>query len=530
MIIDGRTLNLSFNPFGTKTAYLKRTGKEAATITKLINDNGKDIKIIHDYIPKSTSLNFDVFQNDLSAVNNLKSIMGNVPLMVLQMPFEQDYTANDALNNNWFASTQNKIFSINIDSGVKNNGATVKNEEVIGMDKEQFLSYIRENGLDKEINWGVVSLNFRGSSYSFESFSAYTDYTAALYASLENRIMNDFTGDEQAEQLETLNHIFENAINDMSKYYINQINTTFEAVGVNIDKNEIEQGIREVMTAKKDAYLNFVKSNTDYANLADSEDKWLERDIGFMANTLRNAFSPEVKTEGSFKENDIIAIGAIAGMFSGSGFESGMIYGLDFNDEESVGLAIAMNYLMLNATMDNFNVNDSIRELGTDIFNKYSQSVINGINKGLHVSRDGATKVGQKPEMFAPLKTDDIFAVVNTMIKTYEETKDVQKAIYETTSFAYTQFKGKEKTAENAVLWRYSAPSGRYMANGADFWDSLYDNGSGSSYMGKILEKWNTFAGAIEKNDYKNLSKWANINLFQNYRSWAVLDKSIAGG
>jgi len=38
------------------------------------------------------------------------------------------------------------------------------------------------------------------------------------------------------------------------------------------------------------------------------------------------------------------------------------------------------------------------------------------------------------------------------------------------------------------------------------FWNNFYDNESGESIMGDLLEKWNSFSSALNNGEYKNLN------------------------
>lgn len=529
MIIDGRTLNLNSNPFAPKAAFIARSAKEAEALKQLMTKSGRNDKILIDFEPLDATSNFDGFQTDFGTVNNPKAITGNIPMAKFYMSFELDYSAEDALRNNWAASTRNTrgtVFS---------GGETVKSEEVIGMNQEQFLSYVRENGLDKDINWNTVYTNMRGSS-SYEDFTEYTDYVASLYASLHERITNDFEGDEQVEQLNTLNQIFDDAINTTSKFYISEINETYKQFGIDVPEGELTQSIREVMTTKKDVYLDYIESNKDYANLVNSEDKWLERDVAYMANALRKTFKPEeVNTKSGFSENDIKAVGMIASMYSGSALDVKAGFGIntEYKDEESVGLALSMKYLTQATAIDTFVASDDVKNLASGLFDKYKKIVIESVNKTLSsqqknmpIDSDGKYTA----EMFPQLNKDDIYAVLNVMIKTYEETKDAEKSIYETTSFAYNQFKNNESKVENASVFRYSGDydttGKRYFVSSKNFWNDFYDNGKTSSYMGKLINKWNGYASALENNDLKALF----APDFNSYRSWTLFDTPLIGG
>jgi hypothetical protein len=129
------------------------------------------------------------------------------------------------------------------------------------------------------------------------------------------------------------------------------------------------------------------------------------------------------------------------------------------------------------------------------------------------------------PEMFTQLNTAHVHAVLDHMKYTYSETKDAVKALFETTSFAYNQFKTNQNLIENAEVFRYNGEydptEDRYFVSSKSFWGNFYDNGNGNdSYMGKLINKWNGFAFALENKDLRNLL--LNGVDFNSYKQWVL--------
>jgi hypothetical protein len=240
---------------------------------------------------------------------------------------------------------------------------------------------------------------------------------------------------------------------------------------------------------------------------------------------------PAVKTESGFTENDLIAVGMLASMYSGGALDLKAGFGIttQFLDEESVGLALSMKYLMQETFMNEFGAGDNVRKIADALFEKYTNIVIDSTNKTLaSQQRIMPNSPGRNftPEMFTQLNTAHVHAVLDHMKYTYSETKDAVKALFETTSFAYNQFKTNQELIENSEAWRYNGdydPTGtRYFISSKNFWNDFYDNGSGKdSYMGQLIGKWNGFATALENMDLKNLV----FSDFTNYKSWTLVNQ-----
>ena len=496
MVIDARTLSLHSGNTGFdagKAFLVARSPEQLKLLEEMQKEKPVERKydILIDYSNTPSIGNRGTFTNHAGM---------NFTEMKFFSPYELDYSFDEAIHSNWLKSSQ----------------------RLDGVSKEDYLSYVRENGLNKEIDWNTVYLQLQGGGDRYENFTAYTDYAAAVYASLENRIINDFQEDEQSEQLEMLNKIYENNIEDRIKYYLAGVNEKIgysDINGIEIPTDELSQGIRDVMTAKREAYSDFVKSNADYADFNDGQDKWLDRDIVYMSNVLRNSFSGETTIESTLGEKDIIAIGALAEFYSNNSV-------LQFNDEESLGLALAMNYLAATAIMDKFDSNETARSFGANLYENYSQRIMDYYDKAMQSQRDYIEKLKSsdgglydpkihKTEFYPALNRDDINAVVNAMVKVLEESQNATKAIHETTSVAFKQFLSNQQ--KNSEVWRYNPVYDKFNSS-KSFWNNLYDNGGNSAYIGKILSKWEGFTAALESGSLRNLSEFT-INTFHNYRN-----------
>lgn len=430
--------------------------------------------------------------------------------------YEQDYTAEDALNNCWFSSTQNSLFDL---CGTT---AKVTDDAVAGMDKDEFLAYVRENGLDKEIVWSGISASFGGGTDCY-TFSDYSDYAGALYASLEERIMRDFSGEEQAQQLEKLDNIFNEKVDGIVEQYFKGAIETFDKMGIELSEDDLKESLRSIMLNKRDAYRDYVKENSDYAGLEGSEDKWLERDTLYMANALRNAYKPDSVSSGKYSEDDLMMVSLMGEMYQ---FDTEINNSLSYNDEESIGLAIAMNYLTLQSSFDSFELSDDIKAMGEAAFAKYAKNLVDGVEASLERGRN--RPLGYSSEQFDPLNMDDIKAVVDVMVKTYQESKDAEKAIYATTSFAHQQFTNKQNDEQYSNLLRYG--SSRFGQQGGKFWNNFYDSGKGSSNIGRLIEKWNTYAQALSDRDIKTLYFNSSTRVYHSYGQTIVHDTPLVGG
>ena len=523
MIIDARNLNIT-NSFTNNPKISNTAESKFEELVRKLDRAEDGIYIRQDSLASLTSQStsrIDTFAQSSSSFD-----VSQIKLIRNKSHYEIDYTADDALSNCWLASSyENEMY-------LRKCGSKVSNEAVVGMSKSEFLDYVRENGLDKEIDWTVAEIAFRGEK-NFSNFTEFTDYCAAFCASLEDRIKTDFSGDEQREQLEILHNTFEKAINDFVDQISEDVNYTFGKLGADMDMDKLAESIRQVIYDKKDAYSEFIKNNSDYADLEGSVDSWLKRDVGYMTDALRKAYtSTEVQSgnDDVWGENDILAIGMMCHMFEAAAADHGLGSVLEYKDEESVGLAIAMNWLATEKIMEEYNVSDSVRGFCGGLIEKYAQSVIDNVNISLTRSRNNP--VGASASAFKSLDEDAIYAVLDVMKKSYGESGDDEKAIYDTTSFARNTFLAKSQDTKYSSLWRYNSPVEGAL-RGEDFWNGFYETNSKSTQsggMGKLLQKWNRFTNALsQKDDLYSFMSNVTCRMFRTYRT-SILTGPITGG
>lgn len=495
MIIDARNLNL--NNFTANNPKVANTSQ--AKTEELVRNLDKaegSLFIRQDSL--ENLVNQSAGKTDTYTADNGYLDVSQIKIVRLKTHYEQGfYTADKALSNAWLASSQNSSLSI------RECGSKVSDEAVADMSKSEFLDYVRENGLDKEIDWSAAEYAFRGEK-NYQNFSEFTDYCAAFCASLEDRIKSDFSGDEQKEQLEILYSTFDSAIKDFADQLSESVEYTFGTLGADIDMDKFADSIRQVMYDKKDAYAEFIENNKDYAGLEGSADSWLKRDVNYMTEALRQAYAPADVQSGDselWSEKDILVIGMMASKFTHEADMHGRGSVFEYQDEENMGLVMALNWLSTQKITEAFDVSDSVKGLVGELFEKYAQSFIDRVNISLERSRNNP--IGASASAFKSLDEKAIYAVLDVMKKSYDESGDGEKAIYDTTSFARNTFLAKRQNSEYLSLWRYNSPVEGAM-RGQDFWGEFYETNSKSKFgggMGVIMEGWNNFLNSLENKD-----------------------------
>ena len=527
MIIDARNLNKGIQQNKALPTFDQEQTKELVHMLNRAKEKYYDIK--QEPLQGGDE---QVKAKIVSAPNNMDYIdTSTIKEVKWEFAFETDYSKDKALNNAWVAS-QNSIFTL------MGSSAKAAGDGAVGLNKEEFLDYVRKNGLEKKIIWSDIETDLVGSK-TFDNFKEFTDYTGALFAGLENRIKSDFSGDEQKSQLEIMNGLYEKAVNEFIegfKHGVNELDAgldlSFSHYGMDISEDKLDASIRRIIDGKRAAYSDYIAKNRDYAMVENTEDSWLKHDVGFMTCALKNAFRPtDVQSDDElWSENDLLAIGMLGSMYSAYPTIDKAYTKLQNMDEERLGLALSMCWLTTEKITVDLNVSDDVKGLANGLFEKYAKVLIGDADEALSIARRSPS--GASASAFRNLDQKSVYAVFDVMKKTFEESGDYEKAIYETTSFARNTALSKLKDQEYSKLWHYNKP--REDALDANrFWSSFYDTNSKLDYggaMGKLIKKWNTIDDILKSNDLLAFKQKIGAYMFTSFSNPSNFNGPVFGG
>ncbi|MDE6724851.1 MAG: hypothetical protein K2J79_04525, partial [Ruminiclostridium sp.] len=431
MIINASRTNLSITPQHRENQPTANfTSDDSKRLTGLL-DEGLDAYTNIKNVPKSSDNAVPRTDTYISTVNSLDT--SKIQMVKLERNYERDYSAEDALNNCWFASAENNCFAL------YKSCSKVSDPSVSDMSKGEFLDYLRSNGLDREISWEGVEKNLAGS-VDYENFGVFFDYAAALFAGLESRIKADYSGEEQEQQLEKLNSVIENTVKHFSEEFAEQYGKAFDSLDAELPKDKLEASINKIIRDKTAAYADFISKNKDYAGVEGTEDSWLKRDLGFMTNALRKSFTPE-KSKGDndlWSENDLIAIGMTSELLGEDDLFRQACVILQNKDEEYVGMGIAMKWLATEKITVELGVSDSVKGLLGGLVEKYAKKQMDAVDNALAKSRKDHFETDESA--FPDLDRASVWSIVDVMKKSYKESGDEKKAIIDTAAFARKTF------------------------------------------------------------------------------------------
>lgn len=228
MVIDARNLNQNAQRNKTLPTVGQEQAKELVRLLdkKHANPDNEETMAMAPLSSAVKSSRTDTLDFSRTGCRNLKETK-------LEFACDMEYTKDTALTNAW-VNSQNAMFKRFGNSG------KVSDEAVVGMSKGEFAEYMKTHALDREINWHSVDMQVWGSC-DYDSFTEFTDHLGALYASLEDRIMNDFEGDEQTAQLGKLNAVYDKAVNEVIEKIVGKTERSFSGLGAALPEGKLEK-------------------------------------------------------------------------------------------------------------------------------------------------------------------------------------------------------------------------------------------------------------------------------------------------
>ena len=534
-VIDGREFNLTQIGHNRYINNIK-TSKEAQELAQLLRKLDDEVTVLN--LDKQGRVRETLTFNR----QNLSLVPPGVTVSnengtrfspgYAEYAYQEEVTADSAFIDNWSRSTGITVshgvtFSVKdgadiIDSttidrssvkyqthytrGCTTKNATVKNPAVKNMEQEEFLAYVRENGLDKEINWSKTEEYFKADA-EFSSLSDYTDYAGALYASLEQRIQRDFSGEEQNSQLKILDNCFSTAMQEYSSAYSEKLCAVYEDFGVEIDGNKIKSSVISLMVKKKNFYSDYAEKNSDFANLAASEDKWLERDVKFMANALRNAYTPPDISTSIYNEQDLEVLGCFASQHQKDAGNTGIWYIGNKFTEESIGLALSMKYLASECLTEKWNTSGEVKNIIGKVNDNYKKEVIENCRRYL----SSVSEMSGDYKAYGEFDEKIVDSIISKAERTFSSSRDYEKTLKQTSDYAYRLHEENRNDPVKSEYKRYNLSTDEPEVN---FWHEFYDDGRGTSFLGKTLDKWTDYYTAVENRNFRFLKMIDNAYFF----------------
>lgn len=369
-------------------------------------------------------------------------------------PYTKVYGKYDAYAYEWTVST-----------GEDYRSSYVQNHPTENMGFEDFLGYVRENGLDKELNASAIKADMRClSDTDYTTLSKQADYFATYYAQVENHIVQNFTGDEKAAQMKILNDTIGKAINDVADAYAEYAGGFLEKYGQAGEREKVRESVSQLINDKIDSYRQFVNDEPDFAKLNGTQDEWLKGSHRFMASELQKAYAASggyTGGTGVYSENDLLYIGKIASSLP-QNFET-------FNvaaDEETLGFTLGTVMAKTLELGKAMGVGGNAANAVKGAVAGYQQDYITLINKELAERKKHAINSRER-EGNEPLDRQAVMDVAVKMRIEYENTQNLMKALFKGINEGFKNHMEKVNSGSHSMLLRYNETDKM-------FWHKMY--------------------------------------------------------
>ena len=331
-------------------------------------------------------------------------------------PSEQSsYTEEDALINQYMKQSRIDGY-FDGDTFVRASSEPVGlilKDSITNEDLQKFNRELAENGLGEEIDWRGVKNDLVQIGVGFdniERFEQKADYLASRYASLKDRIQNQFTGDKQEAELQKLEQIYAQAKEEMANSYAESIGGFYESLGQSGAAEDMRNSVLALIDQKANAYADYIEKEGIGVSIADPDKQWLMQDDAYLAAQLRqnvSASSAELQTysvseQAPYDGNDL----TFAGIYAKFLYQQLQKPAWNVNgNDTALGQYFASQYSTLTDVVEKAGISEKLSNLLTSAFNPLMDRLMDTLDTLIDGNRGW---VATNPWMSGTIRTDYI--------------------------------------------------------------------------------------------------------------------------
>jgi hypothetical protein len=253
---------------------------------------------------------------------------------------------------------------------------------------EAFRQSLAENGLAIDIDWKGVYDDMWGISVGFDNAGALitkVDYLASRYAVLLNRIEENFSSDEKAEQLNTLNQIFKDAVETLAITFAQSVGAFYDEFADPGESEKMYNSLVAGILSRIEEYQNHMSKAGDFSGIADESEKWLLLDDAYMAARLRESIYNEPasgltasnRRDAEYELNDLSYAAIVAKeMYRTLGSNL-----LEYTDSRNAGLKLASQAIKIDQNGKSTNISDKMTALIDKAFGSYMLTLLDNVDQ-----------------------------------------------------------------------------------------------------------------------------------------------------
>lgn len=382
-----------------------------------------------------------------------------------------------------------------------------------------------EKGISNDLDFFWAKADMAGFT-SPDALRQNVDYVASRYAAMRERINAEFYGDEKAANLSKLDEMMNAAKENLAQRFADEMSGFFDENGISNDRESLYKSVLTAVDQKTAEYDSFIKSNQGYANISDPGEDWLRKDSAYMASELRKAMesagvsqSPAPQTDNGYTLDEMEKLYDFSKeLESYSDFSANPTKAVLTGNytEETLGMMLAELSLKGKVFNEKAGISDKVKDIvnqSIDHFistaveaeqahmDKWSSLQIQAVNRsareGAYSASQAADEIQKIERAHTAVDKDTVYAVIDKVIASYEETGDASKALMDGAVFAKDSYNSKAQSKEYDGIRRYdSTTSARY-------WDNFFTLGTNKGYMqtssglDAMIGEWNRFMGKV---------------------------------
>lgn len=434
--------------------------------------------------PTSTNMKIQMPRNERLNALKVKEIMPEAEFTGLSSNVRIDSSGGIwFLNNSQYTKTYSKYdayaYEWTVNTGEDYRSSYIENHPTDGMNLEDFLGYVRKNGLDKELNDSAIRENLTGTNSSdYSTISQQTDFLAAYYSQLENHINCNFSGDEKQAQLKILIDTVGKAIYDVADAYADYAGGFLENLGQSGERDKIRSSVTDIINNKINSYREFISENPDFAGLKGTEDEWLTGSHRFMTSELQKAYAASGKSAVGtelYSETDLLYIGKIA-----SSLPADINSVTRVADEETIGFTLGTVMAKTLALGDAMGVSGAAYTVRSAV-SRYQENYMDLIDKEMDNRRSHAINARER-EGYDYLDRQAVMNIASKIQLEYENTQSLMKALFKGIGEGFNSHMKKLNSGSNDKQLRYNE-------NNQDFWTGMYSTLDGTKSTSMKIEQ-----------------------------------------
>ena len=329
---------------------------------------------------------------------------------------EEQYTEEDALMNQYMKQYRLDFIQIG-DSFELDPSKPVKlmtEGQVSQESLDAFRAQLEANGLGDEIDWRGVQEDFLNMDIRFDNaqrFETKADYLASRYAVLKDRIQTQYTGEKLEQDMQTLDHLYTKAKEELATSYADNIGGFYEGMGQSGVSEDMRESVLAAIDSKADAYSAYLAEHDIYADITDPGKQWLKLDDGYMAARLREHVAsssvgtpaaPTASNPAPYSTDDL----AFAAVYAKDLSEQIKkpewdTYAIQDSDAD-LGKYLAQQYQSLTGQMEHAGISDRLSDLLKDSFEPFMDRFLDALDAKIDHNRE---RVAKKPWQAGLIRT-----------------------------------------------------------------------------------------------------------------------------